>query len=100
MSDFPSQSRYDSKAYSRCGNSGIQLPLLSLGLWHNFGGVDVFETGRATVCTAFDHGITHLDLANNLWTALWLCRRNPRPHPPTRPDALPGRADHLHQGRV
>ena len=65
MSDFPSQSRYDSMTYRRCGNSGIQLPLLSLGLWHNFGGVDVFETGRATVRTAFDHGITHLDLANN-----------------------------------
>ncbi len=65
MSDFPSQSRYDSMTYRRCGNSGIQLPLRSLGLWHNFGGVDVFETGRATVRTAFDHGITHLDLANN-----------------------------------
>ena len=65
MPDFPSQSRYDSMTYRRCGNSGIQLPLLSLGPWHNFGGVDVFETGRATVRTAFDHGITHLDLANN-----------------------------------
>ena len=65
MSNFPSQSRYDSMTYRRCGNSGIQLPLLSLGLWHNFGGIDVFETGRAMVRTAFDHGITHLDLANN-----------------------------------
>ena len=65
MSDFPSQSRYDSMTYRRCGNSGIQLPLISLGLWHNFGGVDIFETGRAAVRTAFDHGITHLDLANN-----------------------------------
>ena len=65
MSDFPSQSRYDSMIYNRCGDSGFQLPLISLGLWHNFGGVDVFETGRATVRTAFDHGITHLDLANN-----------------------------------
>ncbi|MCY3870017.1 MAG: aldo/keto reductase [Gemmatimonadetes bacterium] len=65
MSDFPSQSRYDSMTYRRCGNSGIQLPLLSLGLWHNFGGIDVFENGRAIVRTAFDHGITHLDLANN-----------------------------------
>ena len=65
MSDFPSQSRYDSMTYRRCGNSGIQLPLISLGLWHNFGGIDVFATGRATVRTAFDHGITHLDLANN-----------------------------------
>ena len=65
MSDFPSQSRYDSMIYNRCGDSGFQLPLISLVLWHNFGGVDVFETGRAMVRTAFDHGITHLDLANN-----------------------------------
>ena len=100
MSDFPSQSRYDSMTYRRCGNSGIQLPLLSLGLWHNFGGVDVFENSRAMVRTAFDHGITHLDLANNYGPALWLCRRDPRPHPPTRPIALPGRTDYLHQGRI
>jgi L-glyceraldehyde 3-phosphate reductase len=65
MSDFPSPSRYESMTYRRCGKSGIKLPLLSLGLWHNFGGDDVFEMGRATVRTAFDHGLTHLDLANN-----------------------------------
>ncbi|MGA1198754.1 MAG: aldo/keto reductase, partial [Candidatus Latescibacterota bacterium] len=51
--------------YNRCGNSGIKLPTISLGLWHNFGGVDVYETGRATVRKAFDLGITHFDLANN-----------------------------------
>lgn len=51
--------------YKLCGNSGLRLPLLSLGLWHNFGGVDVFENSRNMVCYAFDKGITHFDLANN-----------------------------------
>ncbi|MGA2535221.1 MAG: aldo/keto reductase, partial [Terracidiphilus sp.] len=51
--------------YRRCGKSGIRLPLISLGLWHNFGGVDSFENGRAMVRRAFDLGITHFDLANN-----------------------------------
>lgn len=51
--------------YNRCGRSGLKLPALSLGLWHNFGGVDVFENGRAIIRAAFDAGITHFDLANN-----------------------------------
>ncbi|MBL7094138.1 aldo/keto reductase, partial [candidate division KSB1 bacterium] len=51
--------------YNRCGRSGIQLPAISLGLWHNFGGVDVFENGREIIWQAFDNGITHFDLANN-----------------------------------
>jgi L-glyceraldehyde 3-phosphate reductase len=51
--------------YNRCGRSGLQLPAVSLGLWHNFGGVDEFETGRVIVRRAFDLGITHFDLANN-----------------------------------
>jgi L-glyceraldehyde 3-phosphate reductase len=58
-------SRYDSMLYRRCGQSGIKLPAISLGLWHNFGGVDVFENGRAIIRRAFDLGITHIDLANN-----------------------------------
>lgn len=57
--------RYEQIAYRRCGKSGIQLPEISLGLWHNFGGVDVFENYRAILRTAFDKGITHFDLANN-----------------------------------
>ncbi len=57
--------RYDSALYRRCGASGIQLPAISLGLWHNFGGVDVFENSRAMLRRAFDRGITHFDLANN-----------------------------------
>ncbi|HEY6082504.1 MAG TPA: L-glyceraldehyde 3-phosphate reductase, partial [Chitinophagaceae bacterium] len=51
--------------YRRCGKSGVLLPAISLGLWHNFGGVDVFENGRGIVRAAFDNGITHFDLANN-----------------------------------
>ena len=58
--------RYDKNAvYNYCGKSGLKLPAISLGLWHNFGGVDVFENGRAMIRCAFDAGITHFDLANN-----------------------------------
>jgi len=65
MSYEPSAARYDAMRYNRCGRSGLKLPAISLGLWHNFGGLDVFETGRAMVRRAFDLGITHFDLANN-----------------------------------
>ncbi len=65
MAYLPSASRYEDMTYRRCGNSGIQLPALSLGLWHNFGGVDVFENYRKILQLAFDSGITHFDLANN-----------------------------------
>ena len=61
----PSPERYDHMAYRRCGASGLRLPALSLGLWHNFGGGDDFETMRRMVLTAFDCGVTHFDLANN-----------------------------------
>jgi len=61
----PSPQRYDQMLYRRCGRSGIDLPAISLGLWHNFGGVDVFENSRAMCRRAFDLGITHFDLANN-----------------------------------
>jgi len=59
------EQRYDTMKYRRSGRSGIRLPLISLGLWHNFGGVDTFENSRAMVRRAFDLGITHFDLANN-----------------------------------
>ncbi|MNF85286.1 L-glyceraldehyde 3-phosphate reductase [compost metagenome] len=59
------EKRYDSMTYNRTGRSGLLLPALSLGLWHNFGGVDKYENGRAMVRRAFDLGITHFDLANN-----------------------------------
>jgi L-glyceraldehyde 3-phosphate reductase len=57
--------RYDAMPYRRCGRSGLDLPAISLGLWQNFGGTDVFETGRAILRRAFDLGVTHFDLANN-----------------------------------
>lgn len=59
------ENRYESMKYNRSGNSGLLLPAISLGLWHNFGGVDTFENGRAMLRRAFDLGITHFDLANN-----------------------------------
>jgi L-glyceraldehyde 3-phosphate reductase len=61
----PSETRYDTMRYNRCGRSGLKLPAISLGLWHNFGGVDEFENARAMIWRAFDLGITHFDLANN-----------------------------------
>lgn len=65
MAYQPSSERYTRFQYNTCGKSGIKLPPVSLGLWHNFGGVDVFENGRAMIREAFDSGITHFDLANN-----------------------------------
>ena len=65
MNYLPSPTRYDVGRYRRTGRSGLRLPEISLGLWHNFGGVDVLETQRAMVRFAFDQGITHFDLANN-----------------------------------
>jgi L-glyceraldehyde 3-phosphate reductase len=66
MSYLPSSHRYDNPAlYRRCGRSGIKLPLISLGLWHNFGDTEIFENSRGLVLKAFDLGITHFDLANN-----------------------------------
>ena len=61
----PAPDRYGSMIYNRCGRSGIKLPAVSLGLWHNFGGVDSLENARAMLRRAFDLGITHFDLANN-----------------------------------
>jgi len=65
MTYTPFPNRYDSMRYNRCGRSGLKLPAISLGLWHNFGGVDVFENCRAMLRRAFDLGVTHFDLANN-----------------------------------
>ncbi len=65
MTYIPAGNRYEAMHYNRCGRSGLKLPAISLGLWHNFGSVDVFENSRAMVRRAFDLGITHFDLANN-----------------------------------
>lgn len=65
MNYTPLSARYDNMKYNRCGKSGLLLPAVSLGLWHNFGSVDDFENGRKIIRRAFDRGITHFDLANN-----------------------------------
>ena len=65
MSYTPNAQRYQQMQYRRCGKSGLKLPAVSLGLWHNFGHVDVLENCRAILRLAFDNGITHFDLANN-----------------------------------
>src|SRR6056297_980131 len=65
MTYLPKENRYDSMTYNRCGKWGLKLPSVSLGLWHNFGGIDLLENGRAMLHRAFDLGITHFDLANN-----------------------------------
>ena len=65
MTYIPDAQRYEVANFRRCGRSGLVLPAISLGLWQNFGGDNVFETGRAVVRRAFDRGVTHFDLANN-----------------------------------
>ncbi len=65
MEYIAAENRYENMKYNRCGKSGLKLPVLSLGLWHNFGGVDTFKNSREMVRRAFDLGITHFDLANN-----------------------------------
>ncbi|MGH9591063.1 MAG: aldo/keto reductase, partial [Terracidiphilus sp.] len=62
---IPDPNRYEQATFRRCGNAGLVLPPVSLGLWQNFGGADVFENGRAVIRRAFDRGVTHFDLANN-----------------------------------
>lgn len=61
----PSEQRYENMSYNRCGKSGLKLPAISLGLWHNFGTDDDFDNSQQILFRAFDHGITHFDLANN-----------------------------------
>jgi L-glyceraldehyde 3-phosphate reductase len=65
MAYQPSADRYQNMEYRRCGKSGLKLPRISLGLWQNFGEIDVLANGRKILQTAFDNGITHFDLANN-----------------------------------
>ncbi|SMF88956.1 L-glyceraldehyde 3-phosphate reductase [Paenibacillus uliginis N3/975] len=65
MTYVASEDRYEGMKYNRCGRSGLKLPAISLGLWHNFGGIDAYENGRNMITRAFDLGITHFDLANN-----------------------------------
>ena len=65
MAYIPAENRYQDMEYRRCGSSGVKLPAISLGLWHNFGSITPFNVQQSVLRTAFDHGITHFDLANN-----------------------------------
>ena len=94
----PAADRYDAMTYRRCGRSGLQLPAISLGLWHNFGDDKPFETQRAILRRAFDRGVTHFDLANNYGPPYGSAETNFGRHLARRLPALPGRAGHLHQG--
>ena len=72
----PAPTRYDSMKYRSCGRSGLKLPAISLGLWHNFGDTGNFDNMKQLLFTAFDHGITHFDLANNYGPASGSAERN------------------------
>ena len=72
----PAENRYEAMKYLNCGKSGLKLPAISLGLWHNFGDTANFENMRTLLFTAFDHGITHFDLANNYGPAPGSAERN------------------------
>ncbi len=76
MNYLPNESRYTSMRYNRSGRSGLKLPAISLGLWHNFGGVDTFSNSRNMLLRAFDLGITHFDLANNYGPSPRFSRRD------------------------
>ena len=96
----PADKRYEKMKYNRCGQSGLLLPAVSLGLWHNFGDVDDFETGRAIVRRAFDLGITHFDLANNYGPPPGSAEKNFGKILKQDLIAIPRRADYLNQGRL
>lgn len=84
-----SPARYSTLPYHRCGKSGLMLPAVSLGLWHNFGDTANFENMRLLCRTAFDNGITHFDLANQLRPRAGQRREELRPHPQGRSCPLP-----------
>ena len=92
--------RYESMHYNRCGGAACSCRPCRSGLWHNFGGVDDYENGRAIVRRAFDRGVTHFDLANNYGPPPGSAEENFGRHAAGRSAALPRRADHLDQGRL
>lgn len=73
MTYIPSNDRYDSMVYNRCGKSGLKLPAISLGLWHNFGGEELFENGRGLIRKAFDLGDYPFRFGQQLWSASGFC---------------------------
>ena len=96
----PATDRYSNMLYRRCGKSGIKLPAVSLGLWHNFGDVDLMDNYRKILHTAFDKGITHFDLANNYGPPPGSAEINFGRILKRGFYSLPRRADHLHQSRL
>ena len=100
MTYIPASSRYDTMQYRRCGKSGLMLPAISLGLWHNFGDITPFGTQRDILRTAFDCGITHFDLANNYGPPPRRSGDPFRAHSERGSGPLPGRAADQHQGRL
>ncbi len=84
MTYLPNPHRYDDAKFRRVGRSGLKLPAISFGLWHNFGDTTPIETQRSILFKAFDLGITHFDLANNLWPAGRQRRDQFRPYPAGR----------------
>ncbi len=100
MTYVAAEDRYDSMPYRRCGRSGLKLPAISLGLWHNFGDDTPLETQRAILRRAFDLGITHFDLANNYGPPYGSAEKNFGRILREDLRALPRRADHLDQGRL
>ena len=97
---YPDEQRYDKMTYRRCGASGLRLPAISLGLWHNFGGVERFENMRAMLRRAFDLGITHFDLANNYGPPPGSAEENFGRALRARSGRMARRTDRLHQGRL
>ena len=81
MTYVAAENRYDTMPYRRCGRSGLQLPPISLGLWHNFGDDRPLDSQRAILRRAFDLGITHFDLANNYGPPYGVGRAQLRPDP-------------------
>ena len=72
------QTRYKDMKYSRVGTSGLKLPAVSLGFWHNFGSTAPYENMKNLCFTAFDNGITHFDLGKQLWSRIRMCRKELR----------------------
>ena len=95
-----SEKRYENMLYNRCGNSGLKLPAVSLGLWHNFGDTGSYETMKQICFTAFDNGITHFDLANNLRPGARECGEKFRQDIKRGSGTVSGRAYHQHESRI
>ena len=95
----PNPHRYDTMTYNRAGTSGLKLPAVSLGFWHNFGDITPFDQMKSLVFTAFDNGITHFDLANNYGPEPARPRRTADCCSPST-SSITATTRHLHQGRL